>query len=62
MRQWMQKFKQNNKGMGIIEIILIIVVMIALVVIFHDQMEDLIKLLFGKITENGTKFTSKYAG
>ena len=40
----------NNAGMGTVEIILIIVVLIGLVVIFKTQLNDLINTIFEKIT------------
>lgn len=41
--------KNDNSGMGVIEIILIIVVLISLVVIFRTQMTALVKSIFEKI-------------
>lgn len=39
----------NNKGMGTVEIILIIVVLIGLVLIFKTQITDLVQTVFDKI-------------
>ncbi len=44
------KLSKNNKGMGTVEIILIIVVLIGLVLIFKNQILDLTKSVFEKIT------------
>lgn len=44
------KNKINNRGMGTVEIILIIVVLIGLVVIFKAQLTNLINTVFEKIT------------
>ncbi|MGN0386493.1 MAG: Flp1 family type IVb pilin [Lachnospiraceae bacterium] len=41
--------KLNNKGMGTVEIILIIVVLVGLVVIFKSQITALVQVLFSKI-------------
>ena len=41
--------KLNNQGMGTIEVILIIVVLVGLVVIFKSQITGLVELLFAKI-------------
>lgn len=41
--------KLNNQGMGTIEVILIIVVLVGLVVIFKSQITGLVELLFTKI-------------
>ena len=45
MLQW----KMNNKGMGTVEMILIIVVLIGLVLIFKNQIQDLAEVIFEKI-------------
>ncbi|MCL2050570.1 MAG: hypothetical protein FWG91_02395 [Lachnospiraceae bacterium] len=51
----LNNFKLNNKGLGTIEIILILVVLIGLVVIFKDQLMDLIAKIFDAIsTDSGT--------
>jgi hypothetical protein len=42
-------------GVGVIEIILILVVLIALVLIFKDQLTSLINEVFAKINANATK-------
>lgn len=41
--------KLNNKGMGTVEIILIIVVLVGLVIIFKSQITALVQVLFSKI-------------
>ena len=41
--------KRNNKGMGTVEIILIIVVLIGLVLIFKTQITELVSNVFDKI-------------
>ncbi len=43
-------FLQEEKGMGTVEIILIIVVLVGLVVIFKEQLSDIVENLFKKIT------------
>lgn len=42
----------NNKGMGTVEMILIIVVLIGLVLIFKNQLLSLIETIFAKITND----------
>ncbi len=37
------KIKQNNKGFGVIEVVLIIIVVIALVLIFQDEVTTFVK-------------------
>lgn len=46
---------QNNAGMGTVEIILIIVVLIGLVLIFKNQITDLVESIFSKITKQANK-------
>ena len=45
-----RSINSNNKGMGTVEIILIIVVLISLVVIFKSQLTNLVNQIFQKIT------------
>ena len=42
----------DNRGIGVVEVILILVVLIGLVVIFRDQLTTLINGIFGRITED----------
>lgn len=49
-----RKLSKNNKGMGTIEIILIIVVLIGLVLIFKNQIQELVNTVFGKIAVDST--------
>ena len=48
MKRWRMK-RVNDKGMGTVEIILIIVVLIGLVLIFKNQLLELTKTIFEKI-------------
>ncbi len=41
--------KKNNRGMGTVEMILIIVVLIGLVLIFKTQIQELAGTIFAKI-------------
>lgn len=43
-------FNKNNKGMGVIEIVLIILVLVGLVIIFRTQITAIMKNIFSKIT------------
>ncbi len=48
-----RKFKNfwaDERGMGTVEIILIIVVLISLVIIFKSQLTSLVNTIFSKIT------------
>lgn len=45
-----QSFLREEEGMGTVEIILIIVVLIGLVIIFKTQLRSLVEKVFEKIT------------
>lgn len=45
-----QEFLREEEGMGTVEIILIIVVLIGLVIIFKTQLRSLVEKVFEKIT------------
>ncbi len=44
----------NNKGMGTVEMILIIVVLIGLVLISKNQIQDLAEIIFEKIAADSS--------
>lgn len=45
-------FLREEEGMGTVEIILIIVVLIGLVIIFKTQLRELVEKVFEKITKD----------
>lgn len=45
-------FLREEEGMGTVEIILIIVVLIGLVIIFKTQLRSLVETIFDKITKD----------
>ncbi len=45
-----REFWKEEDGMGTVEIILIIVVLIGLVIIFKDQVTEIVESLFDRIT------------
>jgi Flp pilus assembly pilin Flp len=49
------EFVKEEDGMGTVEIILIIVVLIGLVIIFKEQLNDLVNDIFDKITKQAKK-------
>ena len=51
----MREFLREEDGMGTVEIILIIVVLVGLVLIFKDKITDIIDNLFKKITSQSNK-------
>ena len=46
------KAGDDDRGIGVVEVILILVVLIGLVVIFRDQLTNLVNGIFGRITED----------
>jgi len=47
-------WKRNNRGMGTVEMILIIVVLIGLVLIFKNQIQQLAETIFEKIAADSS--------
>ncbi len=50
------KFHTDNKGMGVIEIVLIILVLIGLILIFKNQITSIINTVFSKVTTQINRF------
>lgn len=50
MRKKFREFIKSESGMGTVEVILIIVVLIGLVVIFKTQLTQIVNALFTKIS------------
>ncbi len=46
---------REEDGMGTVEIILIIVVLVGLVIVFKDRITDLVNNIFNKITKETNK-------
>ena len=55
MLQKIKTFIKDERGITTVEIILILVVLIALVLIFKDQMTDLVNSIFKTITNQSGK-------
>ena len=45
---------QDEKGIGVVEVILILVVLIGLVIIFKSQITSLVETIFQKITSESS--------
>ena len=58
MRETVRDFMRDEAGMGTVEIILIIVVLIGLVIIFKKQLNDLVKKVFQKISSDSNSIIS----
>ena len=55
MRETARDFMRDEAGMGTVEIILIIVVLVGLVIIFKSQITELVESIFDKITSQTKK-------
>lgn len=55
IRSGLKEFWQEEDGMGTVEIILIIVVLVGLVIVFKSQITAIIQSLFSKITSQTDK-------
>ena len=53
----LRKFIDNEEGMGTVEVILIIVVLVGLVIIFKKQITEIVNSLFDGITEKTDEIT-----
>lgn len=51
----MKRFLYDESGMGVVEVILIIVVLIGLVIIFQTQIEKIVNNIFKTITSKTGK-------
>ena len=58
MRETARDFIRDEAGMGTVEIILIIVVLIGLVIIFKKQLNNLVKKVFQKISSDSNSIIS----
>lgn len=58
MEKSKRKLFKNNKGMGTVEMILIIVVLIGLVLIFKTQIQELTGSVFEKIAVDSSAILS----
>ena len=53
-KQKVREVRRNRQGVGVVEIILILVVLISLVVIFKSQLTSLVETIFEKITSESS--------
>lgn len=53
--EWKSFMTAENAGMGTVEVILIIVVLVGIVIIFKSQITDLVESIFSKITKQANK-------
>ena len=55
MKKGFRDFLKEEDGMGTVEVILIIVVLVGLVIIFNSQITAIVESLFDKITAKTSK-------
>ena len=55
MKKGFRDFLKEEDGMGTVEVILIIVVLVGLVIIFKSQITAIVEALFDKITAKTSK-------
>lgn len=61
-RRELETFWKDESGLGTVEIILIMVVLIGLVVIFKKQLNDLVQKIFKKINSESNSIISFLPG
>ena len=54
-----QRFMQEEDGIGIVEIILILVILIMLIVIFREQITDIISKAFKQINSDTNEINTE---
>lgn len=54
MREELRRFWTEEDGIGVVEVILILVVLIGLVIIFKTQLTSLVNSIFEKITSESS--------
>ena len=50
--KWWNRFMEDESGIGVVELILVLVVLIGLVVIFRDQLTSLMNGIFERIVQD----------
>ena len=48
-----RELKENNQGIAVVEIILILVILIALVIIFRNEIKEVVDNVLGEVTRKG---------
>lgn len=51
----LKRFIREEDGVGVVEIILILIVLISLVLIFKDKITDLVEKLLDKVVKNSNQ-------
>lgn len=56
LKNYMEKFVKNEDGMGVIEVVLIIVILVGLAVIFKSQITSILNSIFSSLTSTVNSF------
>ena len=51
----LERFYKEETGMGVVEVVLIIVVLVGLVVMFNEEITDLVSKIFKSINKSAKK-------
>ena len=54
IRYMIMRILKDNRGIGVVEVIMILVVLIGLVIIFKSQLTSLVNTIFEKITSESS--------
>ena len=57
MIRWYREFRNDNRGIGVVELILILVILVAIVLIFKDQIMGIVSTMFAKIGADSESIT-----
>lgn len=55
LMNYLKKFLEDEDGMGVVEIVLIIIVLVGLVIIFKDQISALVRSILSKMTSQANR-------
>jgi len=60
LKERLKEFKEDDKGIAVIEIVLILAVLMALVIVFRKNIKDIIDGIFRQISNNKDEVLKKY--
>lgn len=55
IKYFIKEFIQDEEGMGVVEIVLIIIVLISLVIVFKKQITSLVNTILSKMTSTANQ-------
>ncbi len=60
LKERLKEFREDDKGIAVIEIVLILAVLMALVIVFRKNIKDIIDGIFRQISNNKDEVLKKY--